>query len=79
MTDTCETSFMSTFCCPEKREFKSPGTTGLGAGIAVSIATRYRVDQTVGVRVPVRARFFSSLHRRDRLVGPSSLLSLHFN
>jgi hypothetical protein len=43
---------------------------------AVGIATGYRLDDRgVGVRVPVRARFFSSLQRPGRLRDPRSLLS----
>jgi hypothetical protein len=42
----------------------------------VGIATAYGLDDGgVGVRVPVRSRIFSSLHRPDRLWGPPNLLS----
>jgi hypothetical protein len=44
---------------------------------AVGIATGYGLDgRSVGVRVPVGARYFSSARRPDRLWGPPSLLSI---
>jgi hypothetical protein len=43
---------------------------------AVGIATGYRPDgRGVGVRVPVRVRFFSSPRHPDRFWGPPSILS----
>jgi hypothetical protein len=43
---------------------------------AVGIATGYRMeDQRVGVRVPVRARIFTSPCSPDRLWDPPNLIS----
>jgi hypothetical protein len=41
----------------------------------VGIATGYRLDRRVGVRVLVGSRIFSPPRRPDRLWGPPSLLS----
>jgi hypothetical protein len=52
------------------------GLHGVGGyrDIAAGIVTSYGMNGQGGVRVPVRARFFSSL-RPDLLWGPLSLLS----
>jgi hypothetical protein len=45
----------------------------------VDTATGYGLDdQGAGVRVPVRARIFTSPCRPDRLWGPPSLLSIGY-
>jgi hypothetical protein len=44
--------------------------------LPLEVRTGYGLsDRGVGVRVPVRARFFSSLPHSDRFWGPASLLS----
>jgi hypothetical protein len=55
-------------------KFGIRGSRSLGS--AVGIAIGYGLDgRGVGVRVPVRARFFFSPQRPDKLWGPLSLLS----